>query len=100
MNWFVNSNMAVFCDIAAGQKPGFVPVKVFTQDGSFLGETKILYLHKDSDKQILQKVVHTKKLQRILFQEFAHSHENVGQNISSLPSTSSVGKWFGFTFYI
>ena len=84
--------MSVFCNISVAEKPGVVSVKVFTQDNIYLGETNILYLSKDKQKRVLQRIVWYKRLQRFLFQEFAHSHGNVEQNTFGLASSSSDGK--------
>lgn len=85
----------IFVNVAAGQKPGYASVEVFTEDKAHsLGRTRILYLNKDKRKKWCQQLVHDPKRQQEFFHEWAASRGSAGGSMSCSPSSSSLGKSF------
>lgn len=92
----------VFVNVAAGQKPGYASVEVFTEDKAHsLGTTGIFYLSKGKRKKWYQQLVHDPNRQREFFHEWAASRGSAGGSMSGSPSSSSLGKSFiiGLVFF-
>ena len=66
--WFDLLILNVF-KIAASPRPGWVTVRLKSQAGVTLGETKILYI--DEGIESVQRVLHEEELQKRFFEEFA-----------------------------
>jgi len=90
-----HTNLSIFVNVTAGQKPGYASVEVFTEDKAHsLGTTKILYLSNDKRRKEYQQLVHDRNRQSEFFHEWAASRGGAGGSMAGSPSSSSLGKSF------